>query len=66
MNFFLKKKTRVSKPLPVSNYSLSMCNLTIPHMPGYYREESPEGGLKMLAKGFESRISWISSGVRKH
>jgi len=36
---------------------LGMCNLPISHTLDYYRKESHGGGLKMLARGFEPRIS---------
>jgi len=33
--------------------SSGMCNLSIPHIPGYYKKEFHRGGPKMLARDFE-------------
>ena len=33
---------------------LSICNPSIPHISGYYKEKSLDGGPKILIRGFES------------
>ena len=56
---------RVSRPLRVSDYSLGyMQSLRPTHTPGYYREKSHGCGPKILTRGFESKISWISWDLR--
>ena len=56
---------RVSRPLRVSDYSLGcMQSLRPTHTPGYYREKSHGCGPKILTRGFESTISWISWDLR--
>ena len=39
---------------------LDMYSPSIPHIPGYYKEESIKDGSNVLARGFKLRISWIS------
>ena len=39
---------------------LDMYSPPIPHIPGYYKEESIKDGPNVLARGFKLRISWIS------
>lgn len=52
---------RVSKPLQISDYTLGCMQSPHPtHTPSYYKEESRGSGPKMLARGFEHKISWIS------
>ena len=53
--FFFLRITRVFRPLWGSDYSLG--SPSIPHTPSNYKEESLGSGLKMLARGFEPRIS---------
>ena len=39
---------------------LDMYSPPIPHITGYYKEESIKDGSNVLARGFKLRISWIS------
>ena len=48
---------RIFEHLRVSDILTDACNLSVSYTPGYYKKKSHKGGLKMLARGFELRIS---------
>ena len=64
-SFFFFSQTRVFRPFQVFDYFLR-CTQSPLHAPDYYKEEFHKGGPKMLARGFELKISWISQDLRNH
>ena len=55
--FFFVDKQGYPDLFEYQTIPLGMCSLLVSHTTGYYRKESHGSGPKMLARGFEPRIS---------
>ena len=56
-SFFIYNKQEYLDLFKYLTNPLSMCSPPVPCIPGNYRKESHESGPKILARGFEPRIS---------